>query len=1465
MRVNFTSFCPDAHRRTLTYSRYATPLLRSVLMCLLISLVTAALAQDRGPQLKFSLEVNRVLVDQSETKEQFVLTFENTGKDAYPVATQVEQIWRVSLYQKEAAVAAEFLTWSDKGPGITSIKTGEKHTVMAEWQFPNIIQAGTYHFEAQFLPTGDRETADFTIWPPMDREILFTGKLMGYYRLPNQQLFARSASDPPCTVPGPGHQESRDATVFIEKYRQRSLDTLLVGTGDNFAPNYYSRVLYGATNDDGSSPPAKELYSWEGKNWLWYEDIRRKSPDTHAQLQQGISTIPTDNVGCFLSYVHYDAIVPGKHDFYYGTERLRQLARFMASIEQKDKDFWPVQMLAANLMIKTSWAKDHTPIPDSGKPPLPFLAKYSQIPLPPQIGKNQRSLPVDIPYRNLEIVDFTNGGFAFPWMQFIRIDAKGSWPQTDFKKLLEVYLCEAQTDDPDDFLNHGGFCNNQHPLHLSDRATMAAQGDVAKGTVPLVYDLPEAAPLQPGRNYAVCIRPPEITVDLRNDEEARHGKPYCFRFSVYNPFFQFPNWQDRGHNDPAGRYKNPGLWALREGDGKTPVVIFGVVDPQLEEHVGGDNFAWRTVRGALGGAEPDNRFTTKLEIADPVLTLIHLQDYFEKQYGEEHANAEFHGIRVLLAQMPPEEVKQLAEHLPRCLRFDVIVSAADDALATHNQVLQLHPTAVDESQVCHGGEGTSGLKMRSSRVVNETLATPATFIAVPPSHERSAALPARHQPDEQESRFLQVRELRISADSRPNLTYALDGDPLPVRLPDKTTFVGMANSFWRDVCRSVYGAAGTNECLPKDEDLNKQMTPNRESVRMLTTRNPGTTTTIPWDDDVKKRAIQQLALWSMREQYHTDVALLQERDFYPGGLDDYLAEHCVILPSQRLQCDPSLPDTKEILDRIIWKGDYIQVKSVQGSVLKNVLKQSDQFSKTEKTPYASPGESGRPLVKLGIQPDGKNGGDYLINGRPLDSTAVYTVATSDYIGLGDTGYPDLVTPPVGDPDPAASATEPIITVSGRTCETLVRVQELPSTSCHGKLNREGYYDELTNRTPDDVRKGNTSWHKFYAWTFLHGELGQPSPKSKGQAPPGPEDIAAQMQKRVDAEKNWDFSLDKASIGFSALTHTDNEQTLSREFGGVQNAQVNAKHSHSWDWDANSKFTLFHPKFDEFVSEGLQYSSSFTSQISGPRSETQSRNQFAVDGGTYLHPWATNKQLPQWSAVVAGHFETSVANPLTNINLNAVPPSASPSTLIFPQGRTRLLLGRTGARFQDRKSYIEAGLEGGETLNAIEQFHVLTAPGGPAVTCFLQASVSLSKCLNTFNQNNPLTPVTPNSNVSVIRRHQERYGVYWSIGLTVPVNPTISYNFQDSSDYFFNSPLDNSADTRFRHQLVNSLKFTVFPNLSFEPTYTIFLYENKLDYHFLLQQQYTVKINYSFDWSNWHESKQQLRYKKPSPQ
>lgn len=214
--------------------------------------------------------------------------------------------------------------------------------------------------------------------------------------------------------------------------------------------------------------------------------------------------------------------------------------------------------------------------------------------------------------------------------------------------------------------------------------------------------------------------------------------------------------------------------------------------------------------------------------------------------------------------------------------------------------------------------------------------------------------------------------------------------------------------------------------------------------------------------------------------------------------------------------------------------------------------------------------------------------------------------------------------------------------------------------------------------------------------------------------------------------------------------------MSQRFAGVQNGQVNGKHFHQYDWDANSTFKFYHPRYDWFATETLQYSSNFTAQTSGPASETQSRNQFAVDGGSYLHLWHTHsKELPQFSAVLSGHLETQVGNPVTNVSLSPVPPSTKSSTLTFRQGRTELALARPGLRFQNRKSFIEGGLEGGQTLNAILAFRVFPSPAVTPVTCLLQASQSLSTCLNNYNKANPTAPVTPSSRVEVLRHPQPR--------------------------------------------------------------------------------------------------------------
>lgn len=1279
--------------------------------------------------------------------------------------------------------------------------------------------------------------------------IVFTGKLMGYFRLPNQQPYHLSTSAIHCEPPTEGRLLSPDAQVFMDTLAnpvKTPPQHILVGMGDNFAPNYYSRIFKDVPQEH-TNYPGKDLFSWTGERLAWYSDNDAES----AAQRQGHGIIPTDNVACFLSLAHYDAIVPGKHDFYYGAERLRELARVLATI--KNGDFQPVQMLAANLMIKTMWAKDHTAIPDSGKPELPFVTKYIQ--------------PSGETFRDLQIEDFTDAGFAFPWMQFVRVDATGFAPELLGK--LRVYLCDAQKD-PDIFVKD---CRDRAPLNVDSAATEAARPNGAKlgsSAVQLVYKLEGQKSLRLGSNYAICLYESEV--------EQKSEKPYCLRFAVYKPFLQYPDWPDRafpkGANDSDASskqvYLNPDLYKVAEDNGRK-VVLFGIIDPGLSEQIGGDNYAWKTVKTVDKG-NTEWKYTTEIGIADPVQTLIHLEDFFESDYAEKHDHQPFEGLRVLLAQMPPEEAKQLAEHLPRCLRFDAVISAADDGLATPNEVLDVHPPInPGTDQSCPMGVGASAIQSKNAPALNDpavndpglnvsmlnaSLAVPPSPIFVPPTHSFSPF----NKPD----RSVQLRSLNITTDSRAHWQYTLSGVPVPVKVPNTAKLINVLNPFWLTVCRRIYAGDTTKACT-----LFPVLGANGEQEWHVVMADTGSGAVVPWEDNkVKKAAIQQLAVEAIRKRYHADVALLQERDFYMDGITDYLAEHCNKLDLNGDCAANSIDslDVQEILDRVLWKGDYVQVQSVQGSVLKSVLKQSAEFSRVEKVAYLPVSQAGRSVIKVGVRQDLTGGGEFLINGKPLDSNELYTVVTSDYIGLGDTGYPDLAKPPVGDvPSPARSA-DRLVTISGATCKYIIdstRPEPLLN-KCKESLPRDGYYDELADK-PSDIRKGNTEWHKLYAWSLFTPKFGQPNRKNQS-SPPRSDDISTETQARVERTENWDYALDKFSLGFSGLSHSYNEKVLSQFFGGVQNGQVNGKHFHSWDWDANSKFTWFHPRMDWFISEGLQYSSNFQAQISGLRAETQSRNLFAIDGGAYVHIWPQNsKELPQFSSVLSGHFETQVGNPLTNISLSAIPPTTSQSTLTFEQGRTDLLLGRTGLRWQNRKSYVEGGLEGGQTLNAIRRFDVVPSPGATTVSCLLEASLSLTKCINSYNKINPGTPITPKSHVAVLRSPQDRYGAYWNMGVSVPLYPTVSYNFQETSDYFFLSGGDNSADTRFRHQLIHSLKFNVFPNLSFEPTYTMFFYENKLDYHSLFQQQYTIKINYSFDCSNTHECHHEAKYKKLSAQ
>lgn len=1205
--------------------------------------------------------------------------------------------------------------------------------------------------------------------PGVDVRIDATAGLFGYFRLPDYQdlhgIEAEETNAARFYCASTKDSASQDAKVFLQKF-QAPGDRLLLGTGDNFGPNFGARMF---TDDPQTSSRTsfadghqeKELYYWDwsARQWMYY-DGRSWDSNQHQwtaskapwSVRQGTDTIPTDNVACFLSYAGYAAIVPGKHDFRYGPERLRQLARFLASINQDG--FSPVQMLGSNIVIKLGWAKDHKPLALSQKPPLPL-----QIEGAPPDG--------------LGFDEFTDGGFVYPWLQSIPLVAGAGTTEDALSRDYRFVLCKANNTNPDKFLDtskHVCLTLVARNMRLeSESGTRTADRrdkhpDITASSIDLLpkthfeLDLyPDEHPaedLEPDASYAVCAE----YIGAANSKD--QGRFYCTQFSTYIPFFQY------GHLGKKPPTCDPDSYFYRKLSNGKEVVVFGVVDPSMAEHVGAGNLQWDLYNEK---GHEDKLHTARVTFADPEKALEQTEELFEKEHPH------FDGLRVLLAQMEPTAAQAFGARLPRHLRFNIIITEGDDQEATPTE-------EIDYLQA----------KDAPTR----------TLIVVPHRHDRTIRCESRTTPCG--DREVHVDEITVKSGGK----YVVSEHHEPVRVgnpPDRIkrgnrSFAAMVDAIWQ-----------------------------KQFPRVSPTGDASTD-------------FQTIVLNIIRRQEHADAALLQSRDFFVPILNEFLEHYCQ--SKADLSCEKDIADHfEELMDRILWKGDFIQTISVKGSVLQQVLDQSSKFKQADDSCCQLVDEPARGIVSLGVVKDATSG-SYQINGGPLDRNALYTIAVSDYIALGDTGYPELAVPPVGDDTRSPFShdkSHQLISswVCKRFAEGLRGNPVLPPISCSANIppyTKGGlYYDTLENVLPADPRHGLTPNKQLGLWA------------SQGvHSATGPHQPAEQL---VEQRRRWEVSTDTLSIGFSGVSHSGNEATLANLFGGVLDPQVNSKRSRSISLGVNSKAARYGRSMDLFVNPIINYQQQTIAQASGTSSETQAFNTVAIEFGTYIHTHQT-QSLPNLLWATYGHFETQLANPVTTLR--------SPS-VTFGQGRTNLLLARFGPRWQNRKSFAELGIEGGKTLNAIQSFRILNPTNGSLLLSCAEASTSLQQCIT-----NSGLSIPANSRFVPVRNPLTRTGVYWKLGLVIPVRPSITYTFNESSDFFFNSSGDNSANTRYRHELDQALAFQVanFPALSFQPSLTLFFYENKVAYNTLFQQQYSIKINYSFDWTNTHASKLQFGYKKP---
>lgn len=1253
-------------------------------------------------------------------------------------------------------------------------------------------------------------------------QVIYTGNMFGYFRLPDEQ----KKEDKQC--PEGREIESRaneEAKTFFSVLPKERGNLVLLGMGENFSPELYSRTI-----TEGAQKQPRDLYYWDFvTNHQFYRDDEKENgkkdsgPPNYehlmAEITRGLGRIPVDNVACFLSHAGYTAMVPGKHDFYFGPEYVRYLARLLAS-PGDIASYSPVQMLGANLVIQTTVENAPKRIPYRDKTGL----KYSDDP-----GN----------------VKFTlgDGDAVLPWLQQVKVDISSSDSIIPDAPKVSICPVPSQSHDPDDASvpdnpKGKGYedCTPMKWIPATDASGKPIEPKPGKPRT-FFYSLPPGPTIEnvtytfltPGNNYLLCAE----NVARRNVPSDK--RPFCQHLSVYAPFFNYPfsvpapgkdsknidAW-DRAQGPPAywPAFKNPRPYVVKditqEGQGGvTKVAIFGVVDQDLNEHIGKLNYAWLNQEIDSAGRRLDhNSLLTELKVIDPVDALKQQLEYFGKAEGT------FTGFKILLAQMPAYKARRIAAALPG--EFNLIIAQAEFEEAT--------PAGTTSVTISPSHETRQTPESQPQRSIRKA----PTFIAVPAPFYNGRST---------ERLRLQVRASTIKQQLNPRTNeeiWSLD-----------TAFVQTPNSehppLWTGNDSEPLRGQPPNPIFC-DSEMLRTLHNTLRNVPFDAGEGPSLATAIhgaSCDTEKAFSKFQRLALVVMQTQKQADIAMLQKRDFFDAFVKSSVAE----------------ANLQEVLDRIFWKGDFVLKIPVRGDVLKKIMERSKKYDDEDKSSLSLYHESSRGLITLGIFED-RVTSDLMVNGEAVDDNKVYTVATSDYVGLGDTGYSDLLTTPVGRPITPADI-KSVQYVSGLICREMALANQWKGNEiCHAKdIDTTDYFADL-QQFPFDTTPGFTPLRHLISWAKIHKR--RPALYSSNKV----DTLEQSFQQRPV----WILSLSKLAAGFTMNQHNNGtEANVANLFGGITNVPVlSAANSNTTSLDASLGFQRNSQHLELFEQNDASYSRQLTRQNDPNNTDqaSQLKNQMSFEGGVRPRLYPRTKEIPALKGLISLRLETQFSDPLTNFKLDAG------GVLPFVGDRTETLLGKYGLRLDNQKSYIEAGYQAGGLISSPVQF-VFNSGTATEVTCSAtnasqppptvqtpQSQLPLPTCVKNNSGSGGL--ITASSNVVEITRNHFVHGLFLNFKMNMPLpgHDKLTYVMENKGQLFFNRGNDVSVETRLYEDWTHSLVVPLFGNFSFVPKVEIFAFQNKVDGHFFWTYQPTLSLQYSLDWHTGLGWKRALQYQNP---
>ena len=896
--------------------------------------------------------------------------------------------------------------------------------------------------------------------------------------------------------------------------------------------------------------------------------------------------------------------------------------------------------------------------------------------------------------------------------------------------------------------------------------------------------------------------------------------------------------------------------------GQQRVAVFGVVDSNMGEFIGRLNDTWRdTDKGAF-----DPRHETDLQVSDPAEALQQALDYFAEVSECKDAR------KVLLAQMHQHKLPDLIARLHE--PFDLVVAQSDRDLATGDRNLNEHfDSQVDDRSSVQplilvpgshfSSEEPYGIRVRAQRVEVTNRAT-ATLTGVvreaQPGQFRLERGPSFHdvplQPDGVDLRS--ARDSAVSVTGTPALVgngahgriVGLQVSAISQEKPEQNRLVTVEREFQNKITTAAkpvmvnplaaLGAAGLVSGGITLRDLIGKL-PAQELAKL---------SEIPAQDapgDVWKAFLEELSLVTMQERCHSDIALLQHRDVFFAPSEFNRPVNAVGLYA--------------LVNAMLWKGDFIQCMNLTGATINSLMSQSRQLQDAENRGLSTDLSHGWSLASLGANSRQGNATQRLVNAQWLDARKLYSVAITDYLANGDTGYPSV---PGGEPAPYVPLGHlRLPPLSGCVAAKLLSAstdfdpneKQLALASCNQSSNT---FDELPDRpTPSPVKSpGLRKW--LTGWR-------QTDPLAK---------IGSRLEGNAQERPYWSIDLYRVAASYTLFLHDGTEGLVATRFPGITVVDLSAPQSASLTLDYFARAQREARTWQLYMQSELNYGHRM--QRSKPTGTTGT--------GETGYQLSQSANFWYWEIGLARRFAPAYRSPAgfkmlapvglrTQIQpqiLQIIPPGGATSSTVTPESaRNYFVSFRPGVRYEyafplpaaggsaglrtTLESFVEFGYQGGEIFHEPSAF---VFAGG---TCFADG---LSTCLTTPPINRPGDDLL--SVISQRNRFQQGLYLNFRVDMPTPLYAGTELTVENRGDFFFNRRRDTQVDPRLIDDLKSSLVLPVYGKLSVSPTLELFLFRDKITNFGYRSYSFFVALNYSFDWHTGLRWSKVLGFANPVP-